>query len=109
MLVKPFPDAELYQFIDRKQQGSKGKKVQERLESSIKGFHDAFTITSEKWRSDEQAGDVLVNIPMGSEAITTEEHEAIHTVMRDTSQTSDANQLAVPRQHHSAHVATLEQ
>jgi hypothetical protein len=31
----------------------KVKKFQERLESSIKGFHVAFTITSKKWRNSE--------------------------------------------------------
>ena len=36
-VVKPFPDAERYKFIDRKQQGSTGKKMQTRLESIIKG------------------------------------------------------------------------
>jgi hypothetical protein len=51
--VQPIPDAELNQFVDKKLQGSKGKKVQNRLESSIKGFHDAFTNTSEKWRKAE--------------------------------------------------------
>ncbi len=54
--MQPFPDAELHQFVDRKLEGSKGKKVQNRLESSIKGFHDAFTNTSEKWREELIAG-----------------------------------------------------
>ncbi len=53
LAVKPFPDEELRQFIDRKKQGSKGKKVQERLESSLRGFHDAFTNSSEKWRKSD--------------------------------------------------------
>ncbi len=57
----------------------------------------------------EQVGDVLVNIPMGPEAIIAKEPEVIHNDMRDDSQTYDANQLVVPRQHHSAHVATLLQ
>jgi len=49
--VKPFLDTELYQFTDRKLQGSKGKKIQKQLECSIKGFHDALTDTSQKWKS----------------------------------------------------------
>ncbi len=49
--------------------------------------------------SGEQAGDVLVDIPMEPEAIIAEEQEAVHNDMRDASQTSDANQLEVPRQH----------
>ncbi len=49
LLVKPYPDANLPNFMDRKKQGTKGKKIQERLESSIKGFHDAFTGNSENW------------------------------------------------------------
>jgi hypothetical protein len=52
-VVKPFPDTELYQITYRKLQGSKGRKIQERLECSIKGFHDALTDTSEKWKSVE--------------------------------------------------------
>ena len=57
----------------------------------------------------EQAVDVLVNIPTGPDATIAEEQAAIHNDMRDASQTSDANQPTVPRQHNSAHVATLEQ
>ena len=49
LVVKPFPAAELYQFIDRKLEGTKGKRIQQRLEYNIKGFHDAFTNT-ERWR-----------------------------------------------------------
>ena len=51
--VKPFPDADLYQFIDRKLQGSKGKQTQERLKSNIKGFYDALIDTFEDWKSVE--------------------------------------------------------
>ncbi len=47
--MKPYPDAEFNDFMDRMKQGSKGKRIQDRVESSLKGFHDAFTGNSEKW------------------------------------------------------------
>ena len=48
---KPFPYAELNQFVDRTLQGSKGKLIQHRLESSIRGFHDALTNTIDRCMS----------------------------------------------------------
>ena len=48
--VKPFLDAELIsQFVDRKLEETKGKRIQQRHESNIRGFHDTLTNTSEKW------------------------------------------------------------
>jgi hypothetical protein len=61
-VVKPFPDAELYQFLDRKLQGTKGKRFQQRLEYNIGGFHDAFTNTSEKWRTNGNWPSVLCRL-----------------------------------------------
>ena len=48
--MKPFPDPDLYQFAGRRKEGTKGKKVQERLESSIGGFDAAFANTFAPWK-----------------------------------------------------------
>jgi len=59
LLVKPYPDAEISEFMDMKKQGTVGKKIQERMESIIKGFHDAFTGNSENWMKSGKWPEVL--------------------------------------------------
>ena len=58
-LVKPYPDATFSDFMDRNKQGTKGKKIYERAESSIKGFHAAFTGNSENWMKSAKMPEVL--------------------------------------------------
>ena len=48
--VRPFPDASLLEFVDRKKNGKKGKQVQERLESSLLAFDTAFFRLNGTWR-----------------------------------------------------------
>ncbi len=59
LLVKPYPDAEFLNFMDRKKQGTRGKKIQERMESSIKGFYDALTGNSDNWMKSRKWPGVL--------------------------------------------------
>ncbi len=40
--VRPFPNASLLEFVDRKKNGKKVKQVQERMESSLLAFDTAF-------------------------------------------------------------------
>jgi len=67
-LVKPYPDAKFSDCMDRKKQGTKCKKIQERLESSIKGFHDVFTGTSENWMKSGKWPEVLTMLKICIEA-----------------------------------------
>ncbi len=51
--VKSYPDiSSLQEFMDRKKKGSKGKKVQEWLESNLLAFDAAFTVYGReaRWR-----------------------------------------------------------
>jgi len=48
--VKPYPCPSLKKLLDRKKNGAKGKKTQQRLETSMIPFDAAFTNTQELWR-----------------------------------------------------------
>jgi hypothetical protein len=68
-LVKPFPDISLYQFIDRKAVGKKGKQIQERLENSILAFESAFAYTSDPWRKSGNWPKLLINLENMSRSV----------------------------------------
>ena len=57
--MKLYPDIELSEFMDRKKQGTKDKRIKDRLESSINCFHEAFIGNSERWMKSGNWPEVL--------------------------------------------------